>query len=632
MLRSLGVFPLARLAALCLLAAAVLVLALERDTLLFLNLGPGDDPFTRGFRNGWERDGTLQSGETLFRWTEDGARLELPVVLAGTSHALVRLRMARFLDTPVEMNVFAGERLVDHWTQAPRGWVVRSIDLGAASGPLQLRFRSTAPDPQDPLGVALDWVEVSGAGRLWPRGELVPGLLMLFCGLPLLCALVLGPRAGLVGSILVFGMGAAVVSLDRLGGLVALSRAGFSALLCAAVLAAAARLGLRAMADAALPMAIGVASLVLVALSHPGFYYPDVDTHARYVQAIRRDPGLAWNPSTYQEQTGAWTREIAGVKVAFPYSPAFHLLAWPLAPLAGEVAAVKAVAVLAVGLSLLLVFALASAAALTPGEALLAQAIFALLPVLSSRLSLALYPTLLGQACELLAVLALARVADLGFWRLAALLALAQAVYTASIFNVAAFVTALAALEAAAGERRRAGRVVLAWMLGALVVGLLLYGRFLPTLWGLVLPHLRESPAAEPRAGSSVVAAAGRLTLFYDSIYPVLAVLGAWLLRSRPASARRPLLATLLGGCALLGLRYVVPTLLRDAKEIEMLAPAVAVTSALALAWLWARGRSGRILACVSALWLLAFGVERAWIAYAERFVAVGLPGVLGRS
>jgi hypothetical protein len=75
-----------------------------------------------------------------------------------------------------------------------------------------------------------------------------------------------------------------------------------------------------------------------------------------------------------------------------------------------------------------------------------------------------------------------------------------------------------------------------------------------------------------------------------------------------------------------------VPTLLRDAKEIEMLAPAVAVTSALALAWLWARGRSGRILACVSALWLLAFGVERAWIAYAERFVAVGLPGVLGRS
>ena len=629
MLRCPGVFPLVRLGLLGLLAGSLFVLALERDAPLFLNLGPGDEPFARGFRGGWERDGLRQSGETTFRWTEDGARLELPVWLNGAEGVQLRLRLARFLETPVEMSVYVGDRLVERWTQQPRGWTLRTLALGGVSGPLQIRFRSAAADPRDPLGVAVDWVEVEGAGRVLPRAVLLPGLVLLFAGLPLLAAWALGRRAGALALILVLAGGAVAVGLDRLGGLVALSSAGLPAFLACAALVLAAR-ALLGRPSGAPPLAVSMASatLALVALSHPGYYYPDVDTHARYLQAIRRDPGLAWDASPYQAQSGAWTREIAGRKVAFPYSPAFHLLAWPLLPVLGDVAAVKTLAATALGFSLLLCFALASAAGLSPRQALLAPAILALLPVTSSRLVLALYPTLLGQALELMLAVALARGSGsspaLRTRTLVALLLLAQAAYTGSLFNVAVFVWALAALEAAACRRAEAGRLLAAWAITVLGVLALLYGRFLPAFWREVIPHLGEAPAsADVVEGSGLAAAAGRFALFYDVVYPVLLGVGLAALRSARGPARRVLAAALLGGAALLLLRFWLPTLFRDAKEIEMLAPAVAVVSAAALTWLFERGLVGKALALGCGAWALAFGMQRAVAAYLERFVAV---------
>ena len=59
-----------RTAVLLVLAAAgplaVLLVFSLRATPLFLNLGPGDAPFTHGFRDGWERDGPRGEGETAF--------------------------------------------------------------------------------------------------------------------------------------------------------------------------------------------------------------------------------------------------------------------------------------------------------------------------------------------------------------------------------------------------------------------------------------------------------------------------------------------------------------------------------------------------------------------------------------
>src|SRR5262245_5574720 len=71
-------------------------IALERPAPLVLNLGPGDDAFVRNFRAP-EREGRRHEGATLFRWSLDGARVELPVrVLGGDLTA--RLRIGRFTD------------------------------------------------------------------------------------------------------------------------------------------------------------------------------------------------------------------------------------------------------------------------------------------------------------------------------------------------------------------------------------------------------------------------------------------------------------------------------------------------------------------------------------------------------
>src|SRR5262249_42970014 len=108
-----------------------------------------------------------------------------------------------------------------------------------------------------------------------------------------------------------------------------------------------------------------------------------------------------------------------------------------------------------------------------------------------------------------------------------------------------------------------------------------------------------------------------------DAVYPALVLVGALALRAAPARARLAVHATLLGGVALLLLRYTLPNVFRDAKDMEMLAPAVAVLSAAALCRLARRGPAGRLLAALAGAVALAFGVQQAAAIYAERFVAV---------
>src|SRR6185295_17766636 len=100
---------------------------LQRPAPLFVNLGAGDEPFARGFR-AWERDGLQASGETMFRWTLDGARLDLPLrIVYGSLTA--RLRVARFTDRPADITLLSSGRVVDQWTQPPRGWRERTTSL-----------------------------------------------------------------------------------------------------------------------------------------------------------------------------------------------------------------------------------------------------------------------------------------------------------------------------------------------------------------------------------------------------------------------------------------------------------------------------------------------------------------------
>jgi hypothetical protein len=622
------VLALRRLAAPLLLwvgGLAIAGAALQRPAPLLVNLGAGDAAFARGFRSGWERDGLRQTGATMFHWTLDGARLELPVrVLSGTPS--LRIRSARFVSPATPITLLVGGRVVDRWNQPSRGWRIREVELGPVREKLSLQFRS--PVAPAGLGVALDWVEVRGARRLVPDGSLAPGLIAWLAGLPALAGLLLGRRALCAAAAGAPLLAAAAVLADRFGGLVALASAGPPA--CLVVLALAvvtwglARVLLRP-APLHLALAAATAALALLALSHPFFHYPDVDTHAAFVRALIADPGLAFDPTPYQRQTGAWTREVGGQKIGFPYSPAFHALAAPLAPLLGFERAVETTGVLALGATSLLVAVLATALGLGTGAASGAQALLALLPVTASRLTLALFPALLGQALELALATALALrfppASIAGRLGLAALLLFAQAGYIGSSLTVPAIVALFALLE----RGRLGGRAVTALLAATLLTGALvaavLYGRFLPTLFGEVLPHA----AAGAQSGPGAWAAAQRLYFFFGPAGLLLVPLGVAALRRAAPGPRRAQLALLLAGAGLLALRYRLPGLFRDVKEMELLTPPAAIAAAAALGWLAERGRVGQALAVAGAATLAGWGVVQGATAYGSRFLAVGL-------
>jgi hypothetical protein len=606
---------------------------LQRDTPLFVNLGPGDELLARGFRSGWERDGLAGSGETMFRWTEDGARLELPVVVLG-GRPRARLRLARFAEDDAALSVVVNGVVVERWVQSPRGFGLRSFDLGAVLGPLRMQFRSEATG-DDPLGVALDWIEIEGAAPILPRAERWPGLLLLFVGVPLLLFVLAGRGAALAAAVMLAVAGPLAVALDRLGGLWLLSQTGLSSLLLVVGLAVIARaLHLAWPVAAPLPARLALPVLLalapLLALSHPFFHYPDIDVHARFVEALVREPALALDPTPFQRTMGAWTRTIAGARVLFPYSPVFHIAAAPLSLVLGTVPAIKLLAALSLGTTLLLVRALASGAGLGAPWGALAQCLVAVLPVTSSRLTLALFPTLMGQALELLLAAQLAlgllssRAARPG-WATLILLLAAQLGYTGSLFNVALLVLALVGAELLRGERRAAFSLLALYALTAAVVVAGLYGRFLPSLLRDVLPHAAsaagDADALAPQEPWRAMTQ--RLYVFYGMLLPSLAAAGLVATRSALEPVWRLVRLLLLSGLTLGLLRVLAPAVFRDAKEIELLAAPLgllAVAGLRALAGL----RFGRPLSALLAMALLTWGVARAVAVYAERFFTVG--------
>jgi hypothetical protein len=608
-----------------LLAGAVL---LQRPSPLFVNLGAGDEPFAVGFRTRWEREGRRGNPDTMFRWTEDGARLRLPVAVAGTD-LVARMRLARFAPEPAEIRLLSTGREVFRWTQGSRGFHVREFALGAP-GTIDLQFRSESADG-GPLGVALDWVEITGAGGIRaPAGTTLRALGLLLL-LPAMAGALAGVDAALALGAVLAWCAAGGAALDRMGALLALAGAAVPALLAAAAIALAVLVLRRAWPDgtdgraAVVPLA--AAALLLALVFHPFYYYPDVDRHRVLLHALQGNPTLLVDPT--QPWPRQVTREIGGRQVALPYAFVFHAAAWPLAGALGEAEAMKTAGVAALGLTLVLVFPLARAAGLGAAAAVLAQVRAAAVPVSTSRVALALYPTLLGQAAAVLLLAHLARrLAHLDGARDAAaasaFLLLAQAVYTGSLITVGALVAALALAELAAGERRRAWRLLGAWGVAA-AIALAQYAGFFPVVWRDVLPYVGASaPAAAGDAGGHPLArGAIRLGVFFDAIYPALAVAGLLALRPAP-HARRVLASALAAGAALAVLRFAVPTLLADAKEVELMVAPVAVASAAALHAGWSRGGAPRAASLAAGLVAIGWGGWQSMLHYAARFTAAG--------
>jgi hypothetical protein len=614
----------------------VFVAALARPQPLFVNIGAGDTSFARGFRGQWERDGLTGSGETMFRWAEDGSRLELPLSVAK-GHLRARIRLARFVPLPAEIVIEAGGREVDRWLQPSLGWRVREIDLGEAYGPMALAFHSRAEDGS-PLAVAVDWVEMSGAESVRPSRALALRLALFFFGPALLVLLIVRSAALAAGAAAFAALVASLaVWLDRLGGVVACAEAAVPALVVVALLGLCDRLRARAWPESggargrALAVPLLLVAAAAVAFFHPFFYYPDVDSHGRFLQALRVNPSLLVDPTQPWQRRGDVTREIGGQKVPIPYAMVFHAAAWPLSPLLGDTGALKTVAILAAAAVVLLVYSLARAAGLAPAWAVLAQVLSAFLPVLTSRLSLALYPTLFGLAFVVLLLVHLARrLSHLDGARdgAAALtfVLLAEAAYTGSLLTVSALVLVLSAATSARGEWRRALRLLGAWAIATAILLLTMYVGFLPTLWSGVLPYVFEGGGAPAVVAPQPAWAAGlrRLGLFYDLLVPVLAVLALAVDRIMPAHARRVLGGALVAGGGILFLRYLVPAALRDAKEVELLLAPMAVLGAAGLAVVWAQGRTGRALAVLAVAGAVAWSALRDVSLYADRFFAAG--------
>ena len=601
---------------LALVAAPLLTLVtLQRDAPLLLNLGPGDEPFARGLRGGWERDGLLQEGATMFRWSLDGSRLEFPLVVSG-DHLRARLRLARFVDTPVDVVLEVNGREVDRWRQHAGGWTLREASLGRARGPLQIQLRSEEPEGGEDLGIALDWVEVRGVDRSAPRTELLPGLAFLFLGVPLLIATLHSRRLGLGASAALGMIGPAVVSVDKLGGLVALSRSGLPLVLAISLLKLAA-IGVGVLArrrdagstSSSLPLIF--AGLAILALHQPFYYYPDVTSHTHALASIREKPRLTLDPEL-QKERGLHTREVAGRTVVFPYSAGFHLLATPLAGVLEETSALKTLAVVAAGASSLCVFALSRGLGSTAASARVAQALFLTLPAVTWRLTLALYPTLLAQLLELVLLLFL----SVRWGRLATpraglalllLVALPQLSYTGSLASVAITVLVWVGLALAKGERREPLALAAAWVASAVALLATQY-RGLVTL-GLEL-------SSQLRGGSSPAEGVGpmllRLSTFYDHAYLLLVPMGFLVARPERRDARRLIAAPVIAAAMLLSLRYLSPAIGRDLKDVELAAGAAMAAAAAAIGWLGTRGAGGRLVGGGLLAWCLGWGLHQA--------------------
>ena len=182
----------------------------------------------------------------------------------------------------------------------------------------------------------------------------------------------------------------------------------------------------------------------------------------------------------------------------------FRLLAWPLAIVFGDALGVRVLAGAALGTALLLTHALARGLGAPAWAGVLAQVIALALPEMRQPLAAGRFPSVLGSAGELAVLVHLVRrqrvleAARDGAAACAFFFG-AQALYAGAIPVLLALVLVAAALEIAAGHRRRAR-----WVLGAygIALGLVFVAEY---AWSI--PGFVRVPSAFVDASSIPVAA-----------------------------------------------------------------------------------------------------------------------------
>lgn len=658
--------------ALAALGALLPALALRSARSVFLDFGPNDADYIRGFRQDWERD-----GRTRFHWTSQAANVVLPLRVAGDGPTL-RLRFRRHLIETANVKIaIEGRTAAAFEAQADPKVAYRTLELSlpALEGrhPFVLSIEAPSESPR-PLGLALDWLElVVQPGTLLSYSN---SLLFRFAAI-VLAAFAL-PRLGGAGklaaashALILALLASALAALDPLAfervaheGMVAYLTVGALALLIT-LRPISVFLGLpegRSVWSGALVILVLTALAIRLALLlHPRFYYPDVRIHSLFALGLARrgaaDLGARFIENQYRLSLGL--QQVGDHWYPFPYPPGFYLLATPLISwfgLRAEVA-VSLLAAVANSLETLLVFAIGRALALSWGASFASSALVPLLPLFVVRLSLGYFPSLAGHLLDAFVVLVVLRLAS--SWsthrtsaKIAVVLGAALLIYVQSFLNFAVLLVLLAGLLL-----RERGRTAVRPLLGLLTAGLLagtlsfvlFYARYVPVLdamrerrpipeESIMLNRLAAEDRARQAVGEEVSVeeadpfsgsdfsplrglrkAGWRLFVFYGWAAPVLFVCVVLLVRFAPPEHRNFVVAWALSYVALNVLSGSLPgpNLFRYNKDLEFVAPLACLSLGAMATRVWNRTGPGRILLMLAAVLWAAFCVTTALGAFA---------------
>ena len=608
------------LAALVGLPAAAALRGARGPATLRLNLGPGDSHYVSGFAPEYE----VNDGEGR-HWSRGQAAVHLPLVVQGGPN-VVRLRfgpppMSR--SDSAEVRLTLGRAAVDHFV-VPGGGMQEHLSEVSLSGavPLDLGIEVAWPGT-DALGLWLDFIDfgvpsggvtaLSGGAR-WRAGVTVGivFLALLATGCPRRRAVLLTGPLSL----------AAAVALLRDPWLVhGLLRGVPEALVLYAgglslVVLVLRRRHPESRGDIALVAALMLAGFVLrgLALNTPGYYYPDLRSHARLALAIR-EAGLAFaaDPVTTVARVGLWQNPLGGRVVTFPYAPGFHL---PLAasglPFDDLLTAEKLLGAAASTLPIAFLFLLARKTGASPlGAALLLVA-----PIYGRHLAVAFLPALFGHAWDVGLIAWLQtrkeRLTAVPVWIATAVLVCAcQLAYVSAVTLIPALVLVLALLIAGGPWPRRwplALALLGAGAFGSLLSVLAYYRHFLGPILE-ALPGLGRSPGRGEKLAGFLEVAVHTTGASFAPLLLALAFVGLVLLLRREAS--RPILAAwLLAYFLLLAGRTLAPNLFQFQHEALFVAPLVFLAAGETVTWLWVRGRWARGGAAALVLLLLGLGLR----------------------
>lgn len=614
-------------------ASAALLGSTRRVT---LNLGPGDSAFVRGFEPNHDVEDKVS-----WHWTTYDATVELPFETTG-SGVEATLRYARVFGEEAVVDVSIGAAPTG--TFRARGGEIRQDTLRAAAvrGPLVVRIRTDSHERRN-MGLRLDTLRldaVSGAPfKLAPTAALRPALAagLLFAGL---IALGLSPLRAGVGTLAGSAAFAARASSDLFGAFRQTNLAPEMILLAILVLLPARRwlerqAGLER-GDAAFLSGAALLTMVfrLALVSHPDFYYPDLLTHTRVVEAIRDEgPGFFLHPAAALNAQGAWTKPVLGRASALPYAVVFHA---PFAVMASVLdlssdeieTALKSVSTLVSVLPILLAGALAARLSWPP----LAALVLCVIPTYVSRLSFALLPALLGHVFDLMALLTIATLVSRDELRstrsvlgVASALLAGHLAYTSGVVNEGVFMGVLVALCLFTGASGRAlgGRLALAEAGAALAAFALYYRHFVGDVVGLTGRLLGASGGAGSAGTAYPVESFWGLLIertdtFFGWPYLGLALLGLWFVGAAPARSRI-VPAWGVAYLVLILLRAKIPDVFRYGHETLFLTPLVALLAGSALVRAYRLGGSWRAGSLLGGALLSLGSIWQQWAALRDQ-------------